>query len=91
MGSDVRPAYGQFNPRAIKLAKRDDLLADFRFCRDIAIALADYTHLIDIALINYPKRSWPERPELPKPKPRKSDPKSATPTSHPKTRNNGAT
>jgi hypothetical protein len=68
----VRPADWQFNPRAIKLAKRDDLLAEFRYCRDTAITLADYAHLIDLALINYPTRSWPERPELPNRRPRKN-------------------
>ena len=79
LGSGVRPASWQFNPRALGLAKRDDLLAEFRFCRDMAITLADYTHLIDLALINFPKRSWPGRPELPNRKPRKSYSKSATP------------
>jgi hypothetical protein len=70
----IKPAYWQFNPRAINLAKRDDLLAEFRFCRDTAITLADYAHLIDLALINYPTRSWPERPKLPNRKPRKTPP-----------------
>jgi hypothetical protein len=70
--SGIRPADYQFNPRAIKLAKRDDLLAEFRFCRDTAITLADYAHLIDLALINSPTCSWPERPELPNRKPRKT-------------------
>jgi hypothetical protein len=64
----IRPASWQFNPRAIKLEKRQDLLNEFKFCRDFAIALADYTHLIDIALIN-PHRPWPDRPILPNRRP----------------------
>jgi hypothetical protein len=63
---DVRPASYQFNPRAISLTERADLLAEFRFCRDYAITLADYAHLIDLALINLPiERPWPSRPQLP--------------------------
>ena len=66
-GRNVRPANYQFNPRAISLTKREDLLAEFRFCRDYAITLADYAHLIDLALINSQiGRQWPERPQLPK-------------------------
>jgi hypothetical protein len=60
----VMPNYGTFNRRATKLAKRPDLLAEFRYCRDVAVELAEYARLIDLALIN-PGRTWPDRPDLP--------------------------
>ena len=63
-GKKVAPAYWLFNPRAANLAKREDLLNEFRYCRDEAIILADYAQSIDRALIN-PKSAWPDRPLLP--------------------------
>jgi hypothetical protein len=60
----IAPARWLFNPRAIGLAKRKNLLGEFRYCRDTAITLADYAQLIERALIN-PGRPWPDRPSLP--------------------------
>jgi len=50
--------------RATKLAKRPDLLAEFRWCRDTALVLRDYVDLIDDAL-TISRRPWPKRPSLP--------------------------
>jgi hypothetical protein len=60
----IRPADWLFNPRAVSLAKRSDLLAEFRYCRDTAISLSDYARAMDSALV-HPKRPWPGRPRLP--------------------------
>jgi hypothetical protein len=60
----VAPAAWQFNPRAVSLAKRQNLLGEFRYCRDTAIALSDYARAIDVALMN-PARPWPDKPSLP--------------------------
>jgi hypothetical protein len=65
----VAPASWQFNPKAISLAKRDNLLSEFRYCRDAAITLSDYVREIDAALINR-QRPWPGRPSLPTRKPK---------------------
>jgi hypothetical protein len=59
----VAPAWWLFNPRAGKLAERKSLLAEFRYCRDAAIVLADYAQAIDAALVN--KLALPDRPLLP--------------------------
>jgi len=58
------PLHFTFNPRAIGLAKRNDLLGEFRYCRDVAITLHDYARLLDGALVN-PQRAWPGRPGMP--------------------------
>jgi len=60
----VRPATFLGNPRADKLNKRSDLLAEFRWCRDKAITLADYAHLLELA-ISSQRYAWPEKPQLP--------------------------
>lgn len=79
----ILPARWLLNPRATKLAKRQYLLGEFRYCRDLAITLADYAHWMERALIN-PKRPWPDRPALPTRQPnpptrRQSRQKSAVP------------
>jgi hypothetical protein len=56
----VRPANWQFNPKAIQLSAKQDILLEFRYCRDMAIYLADYAHAIDAAL-THPQRPWPKR------------------------------
>jgi hypothetical protein len=63
-GQPVAPAWWLSNPRAGKLSKRADLLSEFRYCRDTALALADFAQAMDGALVNQP-RLWPERPALP--------------------------
>jgi hypothetical protein len=60
----VAPAYWLFNPRAVNLSKRENILIEFRYCRDYAITLADYAQLIDRSLINR-RGAWPNRPPLP--------------------------
>jgi hypothetical protein len=65
----VAQAYWLFNPRAKKLAKRDNLLRELRYCRDAAITLSDYAREIDRALIN-PSRPWPKKPLQPSRTPR---------------------
>lgn len=64
LGKKVAPADWLFNPRAVSLAKRADLLAEFRYCRDTAITLSDYAREMDSALL-HPRRPWPGRPRLP--------------------------
>jgi hypothetical protein len=59
--------------RAIKLAKRPDLLAEYCWCRDMALALRDYTVHIDHALTSA-GASWPRRPSLPNRGQRKTRP-----------------
>jgi hypothetical protein len=63
-GKKIAPAAWLFNPRAVSLAKRVDLLAEFRYCRDAAMALSDFARELDSALVN-PGRPWPDRPRLP--------------------------
>jgi hypothetical protein len=63
-GEPIAPAYWLFNPRAVKLSKRTNLLIEFRYCRDYAIRLADYAQLIDRSLVN-PRGEWPHKPSLP--------------------------
>jgi hypothetical protein len=63
-GKKIAPSDWLFNPRAVSLAKRKDLLAEFRYCRDAAISLSDYAREMDAALIN-PRQPWPGRPRLP--------------------------
>ena len=65
----IAPAWWQFNPKAISLMKRENLLGEFRYCRDVAIMLSDYARQIDAALINR-LRPWPSRPSLPNRKPK---------------------
>ncbi len=60
----VKPATFLGNPRAAKLDKKADLLAEFRWCRDMATTLADYAHLLEIALSDAQK-PWPDKPKLP--------------------------
>jgi hypothetical protein len=69
----VAPAQWLFNPRAIKLSERSDLLAEFHFCRDSAIILSEYAQMIDRALV-HPKRAWPNKPSLPSRKPKTTPP-----------------
>ena len=63
-GKTIAPAAWLSNPRAVSLAKRADLLAEFRYCRDTAVTLSDFAREMDSALIN-PRRPWPGRPQLP--------------------------
>jgi hypothetical protein len=60
----IAQAYWLFNPRAVNLSKRTNLLREFRYCRDYAIVLADYAKLIDKSLINR-RGAWPNKPPLP--------------------------
>lgn len=69
----VRPAYWQFNPRAVSLDKRKNLLSEFRYCRDMAMFLADYAHLMDSAL-THPQRPWPKRSTPPNREPKTNRP-----------------
>jgi hypothetical protein len=66
----ISPASWLFNPRALKLSQRENLLREFRYCRDAAIILSDYARAIDRALIN-PKSPWPKKPALPNRPPKK--------------------
>lgn len=67
----LTPFEWTFNPRAISLAKRKNLLGEFHHCRDTAIVLHDYCRVLGSALVN-PQRTWPGRPGLPTRKSRKS-------------------
>ncbi len=65
----VAPASWLFNPRAAGLEaglikRNTNLLAEFAYCHNLAIVLADYADDITRALINR-QRSWPDRPRLP--------------------------
>jgi hypothetical protein len=64
----ISPNRWRFNPRAISLARRRNLLDEFNYCRDTAIVLADYANEINRALINT-QRPWPDKPQLPTRKP----------------------
>lgn len=61
--SDIRPSVGLGHARAIKLLGKD-LLLEFRWCRDSAIALGAFAAQLDRALVD-PLSSWPEKPQLP--------------------------
>lgn len=64
----VIPMTGLGHIRAQKLAAaKRGLLAEFRWCRDAALALTDYVRDIDRLLTNdpLPLLSWPDRPRLP--------------------------
>lgn len=51
------------NPRAKKLAQKD-LLSEFRWCRDAAVVLIEFSARIDIALAD-DREEWPDRPKMP--------------------------
>ncbi len=57
----IRPAYNLGNPRAKNLSERLDLLAEFRWCRNWAMALGDYAQGLGQALYDK-SRPWPKRP-----------------------------
>jgi hypothetical protein len=63
-GKEIMAGFGLMNPRALKLDKKGNLLGEFRYCRDVAMALADFAHAMDTALLE-PERPWPGTPELP--------------------------
>ena len=71
---EVAPAEWLFNPRAMKLAERSDLLGEFKYCHDAAIALSDFARLADQSLVNWqaPNSSWPKKPSLPSRPPKKN-------------------
>ncbi len=60
----VAPAWNSFNPRAAKLRKKENLLNEFRYCRDASIVISDFARDVHRALIN-PQLPWPDRPRLP--------------------------
>jgi hypothetical protein len=59
----VAPYVGLGHVRAKKLLLKD-LLAEFRWCRDAAILLADFASEVDRSLSDY-TRPWPQRPAWP--------------------------
>jgi hypothetical protein len=62
-GDKVVPVQWLFNPRAVKLAQREDLLSEFRYVRDAALALSDYIRAMNSALVNSHK-PWPKKQTL---------------------------
>lgn len=60
----VMPVTGLGHERAEKLAARKSLLAEFRWCRDAAIVIADYVWELDRFLTGR-RNTWPETPSLP--------------------------
>ena len=81
----IAPAWWLFNPRALKLRERSDLLGEFRYCRDAAITLSEYAQEIDGALVSR-RRAWPGRPRLPNRTPKSSRqdrPRQPHPGQHP--------
>jgi hypothetical protein len=59
----VKPWVGLGHVRAQKLLNRN-LLAEFRWCRDAAILLADFAYEVDRSLSDH-MRPWPKRPDWP--------------------------
>lgn len=55
----IAPAEWLQHPRALTLAKRGNILTEFRECRDGIISLSDYVRQMNSALAN-PNRPWPE-------------------------------
>jgi hypothetical protein len=51
------------NRRAKKLSKKD-ILAEFRWCRDVALTLRNFADELDRSLAD-PQRPWPQRPKMP--------------------------
>jgi hypothetical protein len=64
MHHGVEPAYHMGHQRATKLAKRQDLLAELRWCRNAATILSEYVYAIDRALEDAAS-VWPVRPDWP--------------------------
>ena len=64
MHSGVQPGYHMGHERATKLAKRQDVLTELRWCRDAAKVLSDYVQAIDRALEDA-RHTWPDRPKWP--------------------------
>lgn len=56
----IKPSTSLGHVRAEKLAKRD-LLSEFAWCRDTAIALSGFAFAIDEALADY-TQTWPDKP-----------------------------
>lgn len=60
----VTPVTGLGHERAEKLATRKSLLAEFRWCRDASIVIADYVWALQ-RFLSGRTHSWPETPSLP--------------------------
>jgi hypothetical protein len=60
---EIAPRRGLGHIRAQKLGEKD-LLAEFRYCRDAAIALSSFAERMDRALSDY-SEPWPDRPVWP--------------------------
>jgi hypothetical protein len=60
----VMPIVGLGHVRAKKLWDKNNLLGDFRWCRDMARLLTAYARSLDRALTDC-KQSWPDRPKPP--------------------------
>jgi hypothetical protein len=54
------------HPRAKKLSSKNDLLKEFRWCRNATLVLRDFVVLIDFAIDPHVRgNAWPDRPSLP--------------------------
>lgn len=65
---EVTPHVAFYNPRAIRMSKKD-LLIEYEYARERILRLRDYVIAIDAAWSNTPL-PWPDRPDLPERKPR---------------------
>ena len=62
-GPHITPMTGLGHLRAQKLESKSDFLAEFRWCRDAAVALTEYVYMINASLSI--GRALPDRPKLP--------------------------
>jgi hypothetical protein len=60
----VEPAYHMGHERAIKLARKQNLMVELRWCRNAATVLSQYTYEIDGAMEGRGSL-WPDRPRWP--------------------------
>jgi hypothetical protein len=60
----VEPAYHMGHERATKLASKQNLMAELRWCRNAATVLSQFTHELDQAMEGR-GAPWPDRPKWP--------------------------
>jgi hypothetical protein len=77
---DIVPNVTLGNQRALSLAKKDhqELAKEFRWGRDTALALRDFTDGLHAA-VSYAHNPWPRRPSMPNRRPKRKRPQAQRP------------
>jgi hypothetical protein len=80
----VGPTTGLGNVRALRLAAHDDVLREFRWCRDYAMLLTEHVLALGLMFGDH-GRAWPDRPKRPNrgDTKKRKQPRQAPPKEHP--------